>query len=45
MQGVLSDKQFVLAGFQDLIRERISVAKQVDMPAQGTLAERNSSLA
>ncbi len=32
-QGILSDKEIVLAGFQDWIRERIPVAKLVEAPA------------
>ena len=44
-QGILSDKEVVLAGFQDWIRERIPVARQVGMPAKGTMAERNAALA
>jgi len=44
-QGILSDKEIVLAGFQDWIRERLPVARQVEQPAQGTMAERNAALA
>ncbi|HUF64605.1 MAG TPA: RHO alpha subunit C-terminal catalytic domain-containing protein, partial [Gemmatimonadaceae bacterium] len=44
-QGILSDKEIVLAGFQDWIRERLPVTRQVEMPAKGTMAERNISLA
>jgi len=44
-QGILSSKEVVLAGFQDWIRERIPVARQVKMPANGTMAERNAALA
>ena len=44
-QGILSEKEIVLAGFQDWIRERIPVAKLVEMPARGTLADRNAALA
>jgi hypothetical protein len=43
-QGILSSKEVVLAGFQDWIRERIPVARQVEMPAKGTMAERNATL-
>ncbi len=32
-QGILSDKEIVLAGFQDWIRERIPVARNVEAPA------------
>jgi phenylpropionate dioxygenase-like ring-hydroxylating dioxygenase large terminal subunit len=44
-QGILSSKEVVLAGFQDWIRERIPVVRQIEMPAKGTMAERNSALA
>ena len=44
-QGILSSKEVVLAAFQDWIRERLPVAKLVDRPAKGTMAERNASLA
>jgi phenylpropionate dioxygenase-like ring-hydroxylating dioxygenase large terminal subunit/AcrR family transcriptional regulator len=44
-QGILSSKEVVLAGFQDWIRARLPVVKQVDMPAPGTMAERNATLA
>jgi hypothetical protein len=40
----LSDKEIVLAGFQDWIRARLPVAKSVEMPARGTFAERNAAL-
>ncbi len=43
-RGILSDKEIVLAGFQDWIRERIPVAKQVEKPAKGTMSERNAAL-
>ena len=43
-QGILSDKEIVLAGFQDWIRERMPVAKQVEKPAKGAMAERNAAL-
>jgi len=41
-QGILSSKEVVLAGFQDWVRERIPVVRQVEMPAKGTMAERNA---
>lgn len=44
-QGILSSKEIVLAGFQDWIRERIPVARLVEAPARGTIAERNAALA
>jgi phenylpropionate dioxygenase-like ring-hydroxylating dioxygenase large terminal subunit len=43
-QGILSEKEIVLAGFQDWIRERIPVAKLLEQPARATMAERNISL-
>jgi len=43
-QGILSSKEVVLAGFQDWIRERLPVARSVDAPAKGTMAERNATL-
>ena len=42
-QGILSDKEIVLAGFQDWIRKRIPVAKLVEMPARGTIASQNAA--
>jgi phenylpropionate dioxygenase-like ring-hydroxylating dioxygenase large terminal subunit len=44
-QGILSSKEVVLAGFQDWIRARLPVVKQVDMPPPGKMAERNATLA
>ena len=44
-QGILSSKEVVLAGFQDWIRARIPLAGQPEMPAKGTMAERNAALA
>ncbi len=41
-QGILSSKEVVLAGFQDWIRERLPVTRLVEMPAKGTMAERNA---
>ena len=43
-QGILSTKEVVLSGFQDWIRERLPVARQVEQPPRGTMAERNSAL-
>lgn len=43
-QGILSDKEIVLAGFQDWIRERIPVARLVQEPARGRMAEENAAL-
>lgn len=44
-QGILSDKEIVLAGFQDWVRERLPVAGLVQAPARGTVAARNAELA
>jgi phenylpropionate dioxygenase-like ring-hydroxylating dioxygenase large terminal subunit len=43
-QGILSSKEVVLAGFQDWIRERLPVVRQVAMPERGTMAARNATL-
>jgi phenylpropionate dioxygenase-like ring-hydroxylating dioxygenase large terminal subunit/AcrR family transcriptional regulator len=43
-QGILSSKEVVLAGFQDWIRERLPIARSVNVPAKGTIAERNATL-
>ena len=43
-QGILSDKEVVLAGFQDWIRERIPVARLRDAPPRGSVANRNAAL-
>ncbi|MEX0735607.1 MAG: SRPBCC family protein [Steroidobacteraceae bacterium] len=43
-QGILSDKEIVLAGFQDWIRARLPVARLVEAPARGTLAAENTAL-
>ncbi len=43
-QGILSSKEVVLAGFQDWIRDHIPVARQVERPEEGRMAERNASL-
>ena len=44
-QGILSSKEVVLAGFQDWIRERVPVARLIEAPAKGTVAEKNAALA
>ena len=44
-QGILSDREVVLAGFQDWIRERLPVASLSQQPPRGTLASRNAALA
>jgi phenylpropionate dioxygenase-like ring-hydroxylating dioxygenase large terminal subunit len=43
-QGILSDKEVVLAGFQDWIRERIPVARFAQAPPRGSVAARNAAL-
>jgi phenylpropionate dioxygenase-like ring-hydroxylating dioxygenase large terminal subunit/AcrR family transcriptional regulator len=44
-RGILSDKEIVVAGFQDWIRERLPLARIVDPPTKGTMSERNAALA
>ena len=44
-QGILSDKEIVLAGFQDWVRERLPVAGLVQAPARGTVAALNAEMA
>jgi phenylpropionate dioxygenase-like ring-hydroxylating dioxygenase large terminal subunit len=43
-QGILSEKEVVLGGFQDWIRERIPVARLTQAPPRGTVAARNAAL-
>lgn len=43
-QGILSDKEIVLAGFQDWIRERLPVTRLAEAPARGTMAVENAAL-
>jgi phenylpropionate dioxygenase-like ring-hydroxylating dioxygenase large terminal subunit/AcrR family transcriptional regulator len=43
-RGILSDKEIVLAGFQDWVRERLPVAGLLQAPARGTVAARNAEL-
>ena len=43
-QGILSDKEVVLAGFQDWIRARIPIARLPRAPRRGTVASANASL-
>jgi phenylpropionate dioxygenase-like ring-hydroxylating dioxygenase large terminal subunit/AcrR family transcriptional regulator len=43
-RGILSDKEIVLAGFQDWIRERLPVARSIEAPAKGMVAARNAAL-
>jgi hypothetical protein len=45
VQGILSDKEVVLAGFQDWIRARLPVTKLLTTPARGSVAAWNASLA
>lgn len=40
-QGILSDKEIVLAGFQDWIRARLPVTRLLQAPARGTAAAHN----
>jgi phenylpropionate dioxygenase-like ring-hydroxylating dioxygenase large terminal subunit/AcrR family transcriptional regulator len=44
-RGILSDKEIVLAGFQDWIRERIPVSLLTEAPPAGRVAARNEELA
>jgi hypothetical protein len=43
-RGILSDKEIVLAGFQDWIRERLPVSRLVEAPARGMVAARNAAM-
>jgi len=43
-QGILSDKEVVLAGFQDWVRARLPVATLAQAPARGTIAARNAEV-
>jgi phenylpropionate dioxygenase-like ring-hydroxylating dioxygenase large terminal subunit/AcrR family transcriptional regulator len=43
-QGILSEKEVVLAGFQDWIRARLPVTQLMQPPPRGTVAARNSEL-
>jgi phenylpropionate dioxygenase-like ring-hydroxylating dioxygenase large terminal subunit/AcrR family transcriptional regulator len=40
-QGILSDKEVVLAGFQDWIRARLPVTRLLDAPPKGTVSASN----
>jgi phenylpropionate dioxygenase-like ring-hydroxylating dioxygenase large terminal subunit/AcrR family transcriptional regulator len=44
-QGILSEKEIVLAGFQDWIRTRLPVTKLLQAPASGSVAAENAALA
>jgi phenylpropionate dioxygenase-like ring-hydroxylating dioxygenase large terminal subunit/AcrR family transcriptional regulator len=44
-QGILSDKEIVLAGFQDWIRARLPVTQLIQTPARGSIAAQNAALA
>ena len=43
-QGILSDKEIVMAGFQDWVRARLPVTTMVEAPARGTIAARNTEM-
>jgi phenylpropionate dioxygenase-like ring-hydroxylating dioxygenase large terminal subunit/AcrR family transcriptional regulator len=43
-QGILSDREVVLGGFQDWIRARLPVARLRQAPARGSVAVRNEAL-
>jgi phenylpropionate dioxygenase-like ring-hydroxylating dioxygenase large terminal subunit/AcrR family transcriptional regulator len=43
-RGILSDKEIVLAGFQDWIRARLPVAQLLQAPARGSVAAENAAL-
>jgi phenylpropionate dioxygenase-like ring-hydroxylating dioxygenase large terminal subunit len=43
-RGILSDKEVVLAGFQDWIRARLPVTQLLTAPARGSVAARNAML-
>jgi phenylpropionate dioxygenase-like ring-hydroxylating dioxygenase large terminal subunit/AcrR family transcriptional regulator len=43
-RGILSDKEIVLAGFQDWIRARLPVTQLMQAPDRGTVAARNAEL-
>ena len=44
-RGILSDKEVVLAGFQDWIRAHLPVTQLDEPPARGSVAARNAMLA
>jgi phenylpropionate dioxygenase-like ring-hydroxylating dioxygenase large terminal subunit/AcrR family transcriptional regulator len=43
-RGILSDKEVVLAGFQDWIRSKLPVARLATAPVRGTVAQKNAAL-
>jgi phenylpropionate dioxygenase-like ring-hydroxylating dioxygenase large terminal subunit/AcrR family transcriptional regulator len=43
-QGILSDKEVVLAGFQDWLRARLPVCRLGQAPARGAVAARNEAM-
>ena len=43
-RGILSDKEVVLAGFQDWIRARLPVTQLIEPPSRGSVANRNAAL-
>jgi phenylpropionate dioxygenase-like ring-hydroxylating dioxygenase large terminal subunit/AcrR family transcriptional regulator len=42
--GVLSEKEAMLTAFHDWVRQRLPVARQVQVPAEGTVAALNAAL-
>lgn len=43
-QGILSDKEVVLAGFQDWLRARLPVCRSGEAPVRGAVAARNEAM-
>ena len=43
-QGILSDKEVVLAGFQDWLRARLPVCRLGQAPVRGAVAARNEAM-
>lgn len=43
-RGILSEKEIVLAGFQDWIRARLPVTRLMEAPEAGSIASRNAKL-
>jgi phenylpropionate dioxygenase-like ring-hydroxylating dioxygenase large terminal subunit len=43
-QGILSDKEVVLAGFQDWLRAKLPVSRLPQAPSRGAVATRNEAL-
>jgi phenylpropionate dioxygenase-like ring-hydroxylating dioxygenase large terminal subunit/DNA-binding transcriptional regulator YbjK len=42
--GILSDKEVLVRHFQDWVRERLPVSRQIERPAPGTVAARNQAM-